>query len=261
MAGSHGKTGSLSVGGTQTVNLEDWQLEETGEVGSATSMGDIWATNLAGGWDFTGSAEGKSKIGLVTTDLVGSTGEGVFGMSSSGAGYTGPVIITGVTETASVDDLIALSYTFAGNSAAGITHGAATGGAPEASVDTIHGKAIDAIYTASTSFVDIQGWTVTMTVATAEFRVAHATEHGMQRLPGILSATATVTTLMQTSDLVVIPGYSAALKLYRTEATVGDGYYDGAAVCTGRSAGVNSAGIDTWTFTFAFTGTLTLKVI
>ncbi len=255
----HGKGANLSVGGTNIANLQTFSLTRVGETSEVTSMGDIWAAFIAGMTDFNGTAEGKSQVGLDTTALLGSGGATIFSQVDGGTGYSAAAIITGITETASIDSEITCSYTFEGNDAAGLVYGAATGTAPTASTNPIHGKNIDAEYSTANSFSDIIGWSITMTAAFADASVAHATENGKLKLVGILTATATVTVLTPSADLDVLEGVTAAqLNLWRKEATAAHGYYAGEAICTGHEQGFDVTGAETTTYSFVYTGTVDL---
>ncbi len=255
----HGKGGNLSVGGTDIANIQTIGLTRVGETAETTSMGDVWAAIIAGMTDFTGSAEGKSQVGLDTTALLGSGGATIFSTADGGAGYTAAAIISGITETASIDSEITCSYTFEGNDAAGLIYGAATGDAPTASTNPIHGKAIDAEYSTGNSFTDVIGWSITMTAAIADASVAHATNNGRLKLVGILTATATVTVLTPTADLQVLEGATAAqLNLWRKDSTAGHGYYTGEAVCTGHEQGFDVTGAETTTYSFVYTSVVDL---
>ena len=257
----HGKNATLSVAAGEIVNLESYTLTRVGETAEVTSMGDTWAKFIAGLTDFNATAEGQSQIALDTVALLASGGSTIFSTANSGAGYTGSAIISGITETAVIDDSIKLSYTFEGNDAAGLVYGAATGEAASGSSSTIHGKSIDAEYSTGNSFTDIIGWTITMTVPVHDASVAHASSNGRLKLTGIPTATATVTVLTPTADFQVLPGGTAAqLNLWRADSTAGTGYYTGAAICTGIEPGFSTTGVETTTYSFVYNGTVTLAV-
>ena len=258
----HGKNATLSVDGGEIVNLENYTLTRVGETAEVTSMGDTWAAILAGLTDFNATAEGQSQIGLDTTALLGSGGNAIFSTASTGTGYTGGTIISGITETAVVDDSIKISYTFEGNDTAGLIYGAGTAEAASGSSDTIHGKSIDVeqkVTDTDVSFVDIQGWSITMSVPVHDATVAHASNKGRTKIAGIPTATATVTTLSQTDDYVVENGDTlVGLKLWRAEVTAATGYYTGAAICTGVDPGFSTTGVETTTYSFVYTGVVDL---
>lgn len=258
----HGKGGNLSVAAADLVNLQTYALTRTGETAETSSMGDDWATFINGLTDFTGTAEGKSQIGLDTVALLGSAGSAVFSGANTGISYTGGVIISGITETATVDADITISYSLEGNDAAGLVFNASTGAAASGSSNAIHGKGIDAELATGTSFTDITGWTFTGTVPVADTTVAHSLNCGRTKIAGIKTATATVTVLTPTTDLQVLEGVTAPqLNLWRAEATAATGYYTGAAICTGHEQGVDVTGAETTTYSFVYTGVVDLVLL
>ena len=145
-----------------------------------------------------------------------------------------------------------------GNDRDGLTQ-AGSGTAPGGSVNAIHGKHLAAEFGASpTAFTDITGWTMTMTVGTSDATPAHPTECGRLRLAGIKTASATVTILTPATVLPVLEGVTGALNLARS-ATIGDGQYEGNAICTGSESGVDVNGTEITTLSFIYTGAVTLE--
>ena len=251
----HGKKGNLVFNGN-LANLESFTLTRIGETANATAMGDTWDVFIAGLTDFNASAEGKSQVGLDTVALLGTSQAATeFVMQDAGAEYTAGAIMTGITETATVDDIITLSYTFEGNDPAGLVFGGA-GTAPTPSANTIHGKHLQAQHGVSTAFADITGWTMTMSTTVSDATVADATNVGRQKLAGTNTATATVTVLTPVTTIPITEGDEQALKLSRS-ATVTDGSYSGTAICSGVEMGVDRSGVENTTYTFTFTGVVT----
>jgi len=99
-------------------------------------------------------------------------------------------------------------------------------------------------------------WTINLSCDAAEAAYAHATNNYMLRLPGIKSATATVTTVAS-ENIIAKAGQAYQLDLYRTRTA--DEYYSGEAVLTSVPLTVDVGGIVMAVYTFAFTGTVELK--
>jgi hypothetical protein len=256
----HGKNGNIVSNGVNIANLESYSLSRVGETAPVTAMGDTWEVFLAGLTDFTATAEGKSQIALDTTALLGVSGSTEFSMQTAGVKQTAAAIVTGITETAVVDDAITISYSFEGNDAAGFV-GVTTGGAaPTPSANAIHGKHIKAEWgPGATEFVDLTGWTITMSCPVSDATPAHATNCGRVKLAGANTATATVTMLTPDTDLVVLEGEEVALNLHRSQTNT-DGRYEGTAICTGSETGVDRTGTEVTTMSFLYTGEVDLVV-
>jgi hypothetical protein len=260
----HGKDGNL-IAGSEIVNLQNYTLTRVTETAETSSMSDTWGTFIAGLADFTATAEGKSQIGLDTPALLGTTEAATeFSTATGGAEYTGGVIITGITETAVVDDVLSISYTFEGNDTAGLVYGASSGVSATGTDNPIHGKRIGAEWGITpTAFDDVRGWTITMTCPVSDSTVAHASNMGRTKLAGINTATATVTILTPTTDLALILPEVLTLNLTRdTTAVTGiaSGQYEGNAIRTGIENGVDATGTQITVISFQYTGVVDLAV-
>lgn len=257
----HGKNANLEYDGANIVNLRSYTLSRIGETADATAMGDTWDVFLAGLTDFNATAEGLPQQALDTVALLGTGGDAEFSLLTGGTNHTAGVIVTRITETAVVDDVISLSYSFEGNDTAGFVTATSGGVAPTPSTNTIHGKHITAEWGVSpTAFVDVTGWTVTMSCPVSDATAADPINCGREKLAGTNTATATVTILTPDTDLPVLEGEEVALNLART-ATLADGEYQGNAICTGSEQGVDRTGTETTTLSFQYTGIVALAVV
>ena len=262
----HGKDGYLKVG-SEIVNLTSYSLDQVTETGETTSMGDTWATHMQGLSDFSVTAEGKSKKGFNTPAILG-TSEALaeFSLADEGVDYTGGVVITNITETAVVDDVLTISYTFEGNDANGLTYDATGGTGAAGTSNPIHGKSITAEWGASpTSFAGLRGWSITMSCPVSDSTAAAAAAsspavNGRTKLAGINTATATVTILTPSAtDLATLAPIAGVLNLGRS-ATLSDGEYQGTAIRTGIQTGVDTTGTEITVLSFQYTGAVTLAV-
>jgi len=256
----HGKNGNLVYNAGDVVNLQSYTLNRIGETADATAMGDSWDVFNAGLTDFNATAEGLIAAGLDTTALLGTGGDAEFVVNAGGAFFTAGVVVTGITETATIDDNISISYSYEGNDSDGFTFTATGASPPAGSTNTIYGKKIKAEYGAvPTEFTDVTGWSITMSCPTSDSTVADATDHGRQKLAGTNTASATVTILTPDADLPVLEGATVALNLYRSQTNT-DGRYEGTAICTGSDTGVDRTGTETTTLNFLYTGVVDLVV-
>lgn len=134
MATLTGQLGQVKIGNdsagaeTAIAEIRSWTVEVTKEVIENTAMGDVSRTYLQGLQDFTGSME-------VIYDTLHTTATKAFSpesnddlfvdfITSSAAGsqkFSGQVIVTSVSRTASYDDLITATVNFQGTG--GITVG------------------------------------------------------------------------------------------------------------------------------------------
>lgn len=253
----HGKDGCLVVN-SEIVNLTAWSLSAEAQAVDASAMGDDWAVFLSGLTDFNGSAEGLSQKALDTCALIGAEdADANFTIADGGPSLAGGLIITGITETVNYEGNGTISYTFEGNDAAGLVYAATGGDTPSGSTNAFHGKTCKC--TADTvTFESVREWSVSLVCSTVESTAAHATNTGRTRLAGIKSATATLITIDQ-GDLEIDPGTAiTALEMFRS-ATVGDGNYTGEAICTGAELGTDKDGVAIVTYTFTYTGTVSIE--
>lgn len=262
----HGKFGNLTLAGTALANLQTVDLTRVSDVADISSMGTDWAEFFAGLTDFTVTAEGKTPLGLNTLDLLGvaSGSESEIALQADGSDnskYTGKAILQSFTETATVDDVISISYQIEGNDESGLTFagiGATQGSAPS---DIIHGKSLDAEISVGTSFSDIRGWTVTGSVPLSDVTVAHASNKGRLKIAGQKTVTATVTILTPLTEVTVDIGETVAvLQLWRKDSTAAHGYYTGAAICTNITHGMSTTSEEVTVFSFNYTGEVNLVI-
>lgn len=121
--------------------------------------------------------------------------------------------------------------------------------------EIFHGKGAAVVWETST-LANVTEWSCSVTADTAESTVMHATSYGKTREVGFKAATATVTTRLPAGDVVITEGDSATLELWRTSTTTAKGY-TGTAICTGIDVGVDMNDIETATYSFQFTGSVT----
>lgn len=123
MATHKGSEGVVKVGTDTVAEVRSYSIEETAETLEDTSMGDTARTYLSSLTTFSGSID-------VFWDETDSTGQGALtngaevtlnlypeGDTAGDTYYTGTVIVTGVTRTASFDGMVEASITFQGTGA------------------------------------------------------------------------------------------------------------------------------------------------
>lgn len=257
----HGKNANLELASSDIVNLQSWGLQPIGDVADVSAMGDDWLKNLEGLVDFTASAEGISDKALDTVALLGSGGSLNLSLTDGGPALSGGALVVSIAETVNHESEGTISYGFEGNDAAGLVYAAAGGNAPAGSNDPFHGKTLDAKFNdgALTQFTCPREWSINLVCSTADSSCAHATNRGRTRIAGIKSGTATVICLAEGDREVEEGDVLTDLQLHRTR-TLADGYYTGAAKCTGAEFGVDRDGVDIITYTFQFHDTVDLAV-
>ena len=123
MATHKGSEGVVKVGSDTVAEVRSYSIEETAETLEDTSMGDTARTYLSSLTTFSGSID-------VFWDETDTTGQGALtngaevtlnlypeGDTAGDTYYTGTVIVTGVTRTASFDGMVEASITFQGTGA------------------------------------------------------------------------------------------------------------------------------------------------
>lgn len=123
MATHKGSEGVVKVGANTVAEVRSYSIEETAETLEDTSMGDTARTYLSSLTTFSGSLD-------VFWDETDATGQGALtngaevtlnlypeGDTAGDTYYTGTVIVTGVTRTASFDGMVEASITFQGTGA------------------------------------------------------------------------------------------------------------------------------------------------
>ena len=123
MATYTGKNGAVYVGVNAVAEIKDWSLETTSETVTDTVMGDSWVTHKPTLKSWTSSfnaiwddADTNGQLALVegaevTINLYPT------GNNSGDVEWSGAVIVTSVSKTASFDGLVEASFSVTGNGA------------------------------------------------------------------------------------------------------------------------------------------------
>jgi len=134
-----------------------------------------------------------------------------------------------------------------------------------------HGKAANAFWGLDTdgtvaalgALTNVIEWTANLIAGTAESTVMHGSSTGKMREVGFKGGTATVTCHLS-GDVEIDEGQEGALELLRGPLNADKGYVFGTvgaagkgAICTGVDLGVDKDGIETVTYSFQATGTIT----
>lgn len=123
MANITGKDGTVNVGANAIAEVRDWSIETSSDMVSDTVMGDTWVTNKPTLKSWTCSVN-------CYLDASDTTGQGAFlegaeftlnlypsGNTSSNELYTGAVVVSGVSKSASFDGLVEVSFSATGSGA------------------------------------------------------------------------------------------------------------------------------------------------
>ena len=134
-----------------------------------------------------------------------------------------------------------------------------------------HGKSSEAWWGLDTAdtvaalseLTNVIEWSITLAAGTAESTAMHASSTGKTRELGFKGATATVTCHLS-GDVEIDEGQEGALELLRSNLNADKGYALGAAgasgkgvICIGVDVGVDKDGVETVTYSFQSTGTVT----
>jgi len=126
MATYTGENGQVSVGAdsagqTTIAEVRSWTVEHTKDVIEDTVMGDAARTYKAGLHQFTGSMEvvydddaGQLALGAFNPDDDSTLRVEFYPSNAGGKKFTGNVIVTSVSRTASFDDLVTATVNFQG---------------------------------------------------------------------------------------------------------------------------------------------------
>ena len=120
------KLGDDSAGEVAIAEVRSWTVEHTKDVIEDTVMGDSARTYKSGLHQFTGSMEVVYDDGhTAASDAFRPDNDGdlfveFFPSTSSGEKFSGKVIVTSVSRSASYDDLITCSVSFQGTGPMGI---------------------------------------------------------------------------------------------------------------------------------------------
>lgn len=125
MAITHGKDGSLKLTTSLVASITDWTLTTGLDVVDSSAQGDIWKTNVAGlaSWTVTGNGHlnlADTQQKAIHDVLMTATPTGALSTLRpyiSTSYYSGNVLITGVTISASVTDTCKFSFTAVGTGA------------------------------------------------------------------------------------------------------------------------------------------------
>ncbi len=120
-----------------------------------------------------------------------------------------------------------------------------------------HGKGSSA-YWSTTLINQIIEWSANLIRDTADSTAMHASNTGRTREAGFAGGTATVTAYLE-GDNAIDEGAEAVLELLRIATNAGKGY-KGTAICTGVEDGVDMNGVETVTYSFMFSSTVTSTV-
>lgn len=121
----NGKTAAFS-NDTATVMdsaTNSWTVTTISDTADGTNMNDTFMTNVPGLTDFTGTVEADAGL---TSDYVAALGVDdavtFFFVDASTPTLTGNAIVTGVTETVTIDDIGKVSFSLEGNDTAGLVY-------------------------------------------------------------------------------------------------------------------------------------------
>ncbi len=120
MATYKGDSGIMKVGVTTIGEITTWSVEQTTDVIEDTSMGDTSKTFVAGLVSWTGSCEAilsDSDAGQALLDNGSSLTAVDFFFDSTTSAYKGNAIVTALSSSATMGEMIKVSVTFQGTGA------------------------------------------------------------------------------------------------------------------------------------------------
>ena len=120
MATYKGDSGIMKVGTTTIGEITTWSVEQTTDVIEDTSMGDTSKTFVAGLVSWTGSCEAilsDSDAGQALLDNGSSLTAVDFFFDSTTSAYKGNAIVTALSSSATMGEMIKVSVTFQGTGA------------------------------------------------------------------------------------------------------------------------------------------------
>lgn len=129
MAVHKGSEGLVKIGANTVAEVKSYSIEESADTVETTKMGDTARTYLPSLTTFSGtiechwdetdtSGQGAMTIGAQVTLNLYPEGDNA---SESDSYYSGNVIITGVSRSAAMDDIVAATYSFQGTGALTLT--------------------------------------------------------------------------------------------------------------------------------------------
>lgn len=125
MAKYNGKTAAFAFTGGAVLDsaTNSWTVTTTSDVADGTNMNDAWMTNLPGLTDFTGTVESDADTTADYPAILGLDAAATFYFVDTAVPkLAGNAIITGVSESVSIDDIGKVSFTLEGNDAAGLEY-------------------------------------------------------------------------------------------------------------------------------------------
>jgi hypothetical protein len=123
MATYTGKNGAVYVGVNAVAEIKDWSLETTSETVTDTVMGDSWVSHKPTLKSWTASFNAIWDDADTTGQLALTEGAEVTinlyptGNNTGDVEWSGAVIVTSVSKTASFDGLVEASFSVTGNGA------------------------------------------------------------------------------------------------------------------------------------------------
>jgi hypothetical protein len=120
MATYKGDSGIMKVGVTTIGEITTWSVEQTTDVIEDTAMGDTSKTFVAGLVSWTGSCEAilsDSDTGQALLDNGSSLTAVDFFFDSTTSAYKGNAIVTALSSSATMGEMIKVSVTFQGTGA------------------------------------------------------------------------------------------------------------------------------------------------
>jgi len=120
MATYKGDSGIMKVGVTTIGEITTWSVEQTTDVIEDTAMGDTSKTFVAGLVSWTGSCEAilsDSDAGQALLDNGSSLTAVDFFFDSTTSAYKGNAIVTALSSSATMGEMIKVSVTFQGTGA------------------------------------------------------------------------------------------------------------------------------------------------
>lgn len=119
----NGKTAAFAATTASVLDsaTNSWSVETSSDVADGTNMNDDWSTPVAGLTDFSGSVELDADSAADYVSLIGDADTATFYLLDADVpNLSGTVIITGITETVTIEDIGKLSVSVEGNDAAGL---------------------------------------------------------------------------------------------------------------------------------------------
>ncbi len=123
MSNHKASEGSVYAGANQVAELNGWTLEQSGELMEDTNLSDAAKTFKPGNTSWNGSID-------CFWDETDTSGQGAFtinaeltlnlypeGNTTGDTSFSGAVIITGISRSASINGMVEASYTFQGTGA------------------------------------------------------------------------------------------------------------------------------------------------